>query len=139
MTKLPPLHAQIVRMIALALGVFALAATPALVSSQPAPATYRAVQATIVNNHREPIEAQVWVDGALMKLGDLAPGERRTFALPPAVTGGAKYRLLGACAVSERIASDPITASFERHAHFIVGRTVRQSYVRYTRESGADQ
>lgn len=139
MTKLPPMHAQLVRMITLELAVAALAATPNLVSSQPAPATYRAVQATVVNNHRQPIEAQVWVDGYLMTLGEVAAGERRTFALPPTVTSGAKYRLLGTCEIGERITSDPVTASFERHAHFIVGRTVQQSYVRYTRESGTGQ
>ncbi len=124
--------------------LFALAfvtISPQSESAQPAPALPEiALEATIVNNHREAVEAMVWVDGTLFKMGELPAGERRTFTLPTPVARGARYYLLGACENGEWIASDPLTASSARQPIFVVARTERQSYVRYARvQSVADQ
>jgi hypothetical protein len=119
--------------ILLVLAATAWAAIPDDASSQPAPIVpERAIETTFVNNHRETITAKVWVDGMLMTLGELPAGERRTFTLPAEVTSGTRYYLLGDSRNGMRIRSERLTGSGERHARFVVGRTARQSYVRYT-------
>jgi len=118
----------------LVLATMALAVVPDPASSQPAPLIpERALEATVVNNHREKITAKVWVDGMLMTLGELPDGERRTFTLPPEVVNGAKFYLIGDSRAGTRITSEALTGSSGRHAHFVVGRTHRQTYVRHVR------
>jgi hypothetical protein len=118
----------------LSLAALAWALGPESARSQPAPILPEAtIEATIVNNRREEITAKVWVDGLLMTLGDLPAGERRTFTLPPEVTTGARYYLLGDSRSGVRVRSEALTASTERHAHFVMGRSLQRSYVRYTK------
>ena len=122
------------RTMLLTLATTAWAVVPDPASSQPAPLVpERALEATVVNNHRAPITAKVWVDGMLMTLGELPEGERRTFTLPPEVVNGAKFYLIGDSRTGTRIRSEPLTGSSGRHTHFVVGKTPRQTYVRYVR------
>jgi hypothetical protein len=122
------------RTILLALATMASTVVPNSASSQPAPVIPElALEATVVNNHREVITAKVWVDGKLVILGELRDGERRTFTLPLEVVNGAKFYLVSDSRTGSRITSDALTGSRERHTNFVVGRTARQTYVRYDR------
>jgi hypothetical protein len=130
MKKLTTAHVQLVRMLALV--AVALVASPHTGYAQAVPDVGGALEATFVNNHREDIDAKVWANGLLMTLGRVTQGERRTFTLPSTVSVGTRYYLLGDCPTGDRLTSDGLIAFAHRQAHFIVGKTARQSYVRYT-------